>query len=99
MFDRQALQDALAPDAPRFRMLVAHALAVPVLLEASDMLAVLPAPLARKFSLSHGLAESVLPYPSRPVQVHAVWHERSEQDPAHAWLRGRLAELAGGIGS
>ena len=95
MFDRQALCAALAPELPRLRMLVAHALAVPSLLADSDMLAVLPSPLARFFAREHGLVAVSLPYPSRPVDVHAIWHERSEADPAHAWIRGRLADLAG----
>lgn len=99
MFDRGALEQAVAPAAPRLRMLVPHALAVPALLAQSDMLAVLPAPLARVFEQSYGLRLAPLPYSARPVEVRAVWHERSEQDPAHAWLRARLAQVAGAIGS
>lgn len=93
MFDRQALHAALAPDMPRLRMLVAHALAVPSLLADSDMLALLPSPLAQAFARDHGLVAAPVPYSSRPVQVHAIWHERSEADAAHAWIRERLAEL------
>jgi DNA-binding transcriptional LysR family regulator len=98
MFDRQSLCDALAPDTPRLRMLVAHALAVPSLLADSDMLAVLPSPLAQAFSRRYGLVVTALPYQSRAVEVHAIWHERSEADPAHAWIRERLAELGRSLG-
>jgi DNA-binding transcriptional LysR family regulator len=98
MFDRLALQQALAPEPPRLRMLVAHTLAVPSLLRSTDMLAVLPSPLSRIFAQHEGLLTATLPYPSRPVQVQAIWHERSDQDPAHAWMRAQLANIAGGIG-
>jgi DNA-binding transcriptional LysR family regulator len=94
MFDRQSLCEALAPELPRLRMLVAHALAVPALLSSSDMLAVLPSPLASLFARGHGVHTAPLPYPARPVEVRAVWHERSDQDPAHAWLRERVEAIA-----
>jgi len=93
MFDHQSLREALAPGVPRLRMLVAHALAVPGLLAGGDMLAVLPSSLARLFARGHGLHAAPLPYSSRPVEVRAVWHERSDQDPAHAWLRERIQAL------
>lgn len=93
MFDRRALFDALAPDIPGLRMLVAHALALPSLLADSDMLAVLPSPLGQVFARDYGLFCTPVPYPSRPVEVRAVWHERSDADPAHTWLRERLARL------
>jgi DNA-binding transcriptional LysR family regulator len=94
MFDRLALQQALAPLSPRPRMLVAHSLAVPALLGSSDMLAVLPSPLSRIFAQQYGLRAAPLPYASRAVEVQAVWHERSDQDPAHAWMRTQLAKVA-----
>jgi DNA-binding transcriptional LysR family regulator len=94
MFDRQSLADALAPDTPRLRMQVAHALAVPTLLRTSDMLAVLPSPLGALFAREHGLFNAPLPYAPRPVEVHAVWHERNDANPAHAWFRERLFQLA-----
>jgi DNA-binding transcriptional LysR family regulator len=94
MFDRLSLQQALAPEPARLRMLVPHALAVPSLLAASDMLALLPAPLSRIFARDHSLQAAALPYASRPVQVQAIWHERSDHDPAHAWLRAQLASMA-----
>lgn len=97
MFDRQSLVDALAPDTPRFRMQVAHALAVPTLLRTSDMLALLPSPLGRLFAREHDVHSVAPPYAPRPVDVHAVWHERNDADPAHAWFRERLARLAPGL--
>jgi DNA-binding transcriptional LysR family regulator len=97
MFDRQALEEALAPEVPRLRMLVAHALSLPSLLGNSDMLALLPSPLGNVFVRDHGLHCAPLPYSSRPVDVCAVWHERSDADPAHAWMRDRLVQLGRNI--
>ena len=94
MFDRQALLNAIAPESPRFRMLVAHTLAVPALLEASDMLALLPSTLAQAFAREHGMVVASLPYAAREVTVCAVWHERGDADPAQAWLRARVAGVA-----
>lgn len=91
MFDRLALQRALAPEPARLSVLAPHALALPALLRDSDMLAILPTVLARSFARDFGLASAALPYPARDVQVRMVWHERSADDPAHAWLRDRLA--------
>jgi DNA-binding transcriptional LysR family regulator len=90
MFDRYSLCAALAPATPRLRMSVAHSLAMPALLIDSDMLGLLPAPLARIFAREHGLVTSPVPYASRSVQVCAVWHERSDAVRAHLWLRERI---------
>ena len=29
----------------------------------------------------------------KPMRLLATWHERSQNDPAHAWLRRRKAEV------
>ena len=35
-----------------------------------------------------------LPFESDPVAIHMVWHERSNNDPAHRWLRQRIETVA-----
>jgi DNA-binding transcriptional LysR family regulator len=90
MFDRAALEVAIAPQAPRLRFLVPHSLAVPALLKASDMLAVLPSSLARLLAQRDGLLTAALPYASRAAQVQAIWHSRNENDAAHGWVRDLL---------
>jgi hypothetical protein len=59
------------------------------------MLAILPSTLTQVFARDHGLRPAGLPYVARPVQVQAIWHERSDQDPAHAGLRAQIANSAG----
>ena len=35
-----------------------------------------------------------LPFDTDPVAIHMVWHERSQNDPAHKWLRQRIEAVA-----
>lgn len=35
-----------------------------------------------------------LPLPCAPVSIYMVWHERWRTDPAHRWLRDRVARIA-----
>jgi len=96
MFDRQALEDALAAigQRPRYRITVPHSLAVPELLVDSDMLSIVPAPLAQAFARRGDVHAKPLPYEVANVSLRAIWHRRHEHDPAHVWLREQLAEIA-----
>ena len=35
-----------------------------------------------------------LPFDCQPVSIYMVWHQRFANDPAHRWLRGRVAAIA-----
>lgn len=35
-----------------------------------------------------------LPFDCPPVSIYMVWHERSQADPAHRWLRDRIEAVA-----
>ena len=35
-----------------------------------------------------------LPFDCQPVSIYMVWHQRFANDPAHRWLRGRIAAIA-----
>jgi DNA-binding transcriptional LysR family regulator len=96
MFDRAALEDALAAAGlrPHYRITVPHSLAVPDLLAGSDMVSIVPAPLAQGFVARRELLAKALPYASQHATMRAVWHRRHEHDPAHVWLREQLARLA-----
>ena len=97
MFDRSALEDALAAAGkrPHYRITVPHSLAVPDLLLGSDMISIVPAPLAQAFLARRELLAKALPYAAQHATVRALWHRRDEHDPAHLWLREQLLELAG----
>ncbi|MGH8786808.1 MAG: LysR substrate-binding domain-containing protein [Cupriavidus necator] len=96
MFDRQALEDALSTvgKRPRYRVTVPHSLAVPDLLLGSDMVSIVPSPLADAFTGQGDLHAKNLPYPVPSATLRAIWHRRHEHDPAHLWLREQLFELA-----
>ncbi|MED5607709.1 LysR family transcriptional regulator [Pseudomonas sp. JH-2] len=97
MFGRQALEDAYADagTAPRVRIAVAHSLAIPALLRDTDMVALVPSQLAAEFARDGAFLARAVPYEAPISVVRAVWHRRNQQDPAHAWLRQQIAEVAG----
>lgn len=41
-----------------------------------------------------GLVSLEIPLPLPPIRFALAWHPRHDADPAHAWLRTRLGELA-----
>jgi DNA-binding transcriptional LysR family regulator len=65
-------------------------LLVPALIEASDLVATVPARLARRW----GPRVAVLPPPCEVpgFSVAMAWHPRAHPHPAHAWLRETLRE-------
>ncbi|MDB5999093.1 MAG: transcriptional regulator, LysR family [Rhizobacter sp.] len=95
MFNRQALEEALAAvgKRARYRFTMPHSLAVPSLLLASDMIAIVPAPLAESFSRRGELHAKKLPYAVPSATLRAIWHRRHEHDPAHLWLREQIFEI------
>jgi DNA-binding transcriptional LysR family regulator len=61
-------------------------------LRGTDMLASLPS-LLRTGPLA-GFASAPLPLSAPEVSMYLVWHRRHHDDPAHAWLRAELEEVA-----
>jgi DNA-binding transcriptional LysR family regulator len=76
----------------RVRTSVPTFLLVPPMLEAEDLLAVLPRRLVAGRTGRLRLRPPPLEIPG--FDVIAVWHSRVHDDPAHRWLRGRLAQTA-----
>ncbi|SDD85509.1 DNA-binding transcriptional regulator, LysR family [Cupriavidus sp. YR651] len=96
MFDRRALEEALLAfgEAPRLRVTVPHALAIPAMLRKTDMLSIVPASLALALADRGGLVRRAPPYPSRTETMRAVWHDRDDDDVGHAWLREMILKTA-----
>lgn len=63
---------------------------LPDILQASDMIAVLP---ARLVSGIPGLAVLEPPIPIPGFTNSAIWHERTHRDSAHRWLRDLLFQI------
>lgn len=96
MFDRHALEDALAATkaGPRVRITVPHALVIPSLLRDSAMLSIVPESLGQALISGGGLVGRAPPYETPGTTIRAIWHGRSEHDEGHRWLRAALAKAA-----
>lgn len=99
VFNRAALDRALAnmKQGPRIPVSVPHLLALPALLENTDLTAIIPRPLAQSFAEIHPLSIHELPYTSPHVDVQLLWHERTLKDAAQLWLRGMLKQASDSV--
>lgn len=98
MFDRHALEKALleSKEAPRLRITVPHALAIPALLQDTDMLSIVPQSLAVALTKRDDLVCRKLPYQTRTSTMRAIWHSRDEHETGHIWLREMVVQAARG---
>lgn len=100
MFDRSALEHALAQVGlePRVQVTIPHFLVIPMLLENSRMISIVPRVLAEVLSKRYPLAIKELPYEMSAQCLNIVWHSNNDGNPAHSWLRTQLCEAIRGIG-
>jgi len=96
LFNRQALEDAMREVGrrPRYGVTLPHSLVIADLLTTSDMVAIIPQPLAALLTASEDLQAADLPYDVPTTTLRALWHQRFEYDPAHVWLREQVLEIA-----
>lgn len=76
----------------RIQLLVATYLALPAVLEATDLVATVPERTARRI-VAAGFAIAPLPL-DQAVTVSMAWHRRNVRTPAHLWFRSLLTEAA-----
>ena len=84
--EKLGLRRTVALTTPRF-------LAVSSLVARAPVIVTMHARLARLFAAELGLTLSPLPVELHEVTVSLLWHGSYDHDPAHAWLRGQVAEL------
>lgn len=77
---------------------VPHFTVVPMVLERSDLMLILPERIARVFARGGKLVSLRLPVTIQPADVAVHWHERFDRDPGNRWLRAQLVELFAGGG-
>lgn len=65
----------------------------PQLVAQSDLVLTAPERLVRSLS-QPGLRTLRPPLKLPTIHIYQIWHERRQQDPAHAWLRGCIAASA-----
>lgn len=71
---------------------VPHFFMLPKIVSTSNMLSMVPRRLANQFRKTLAIYESPVKLP--PYTMTAIWHERVNGDPAQAWLRQSLIEVA-----
>jgi DNA-binding transcriptional LysR family regulator len=76
----------------RIQLLVATYLALPAVLEATDLIATVPERTARRIAAA-GFAIAALPI-DLAVTVSIAWHRRNGRAPAQIWFRSLLTEAA-----
>jgi DNA-binding transcriptional LysR family regulator len=78
----------------RIRLTLPHFTVVPAILKQTDLALILPRRPARRFATHYGqlaVIDADLGLPQFDVSLH--WVARSQQDPAHRWLRERVKQL------
>lgn len=80
--------------AERVKLTVSHFLALPEIIQGTDLGVLMPLRIARKLFVPAGayrIHEPELATPGLVVRLH--WSKRFEHDPAHAWMRALLVTL------
>jgi len=74
------------------RFVTPNYLTAPLLLERTDMVALLPQSLADRFRERFGLAELPLPMQVPDFEVYISWHDRTHRHAAHIWFRDQVMQ-------
>jgi len=75
---------------------VPSALVVPDMVASSDLLAMVPRPLAEAAAERLALKVFDPPFSIPPQDIAMIWHARTKNDPPARWLRGLLRKVAHG---
>lgn len=79
----------------RVAIAIPHFIVAPAIIRETDAVATLPERIAR--TLGEGLMMFEPPIDLPSFTIETIWHERYHNDPAHAWLRRCIAEVARGL--
>lgn len=74
--------------------LVQNFLTIPLVMAGTDVIATVPFRLAKAMKQHHALQILEPPLRLPRVRYAAYWHERSQKDPGHRWLRGLVVDAA-----
>jgi DNA-binding transcriptional LysR family regulator len=67
------------------------------ILATSDLVSVLPLNVARNMIRSHHLVFHRLSRSPKPIEAAMIWPRRLDNQPAHAWLRDVISQVANGF--
>jgi DNA-binding transcriptional LysR family regulator len=93
------IDSILQQDGERRRLVVTlpHFLGVCHAVANSDLIATVPARLARNIAGPFRLQVLCCPIRMPQFQFSMLWHQRTRSDPAHVWLRSMLREIGSRI--
>jgi DNA-binding transcriptional LysR family regulator len=96
VFDRAAFEQTRSGSkrSPRVAVSLPHFLALPTLLEDTDLTAIVPRPLAKLLVRRHPLSMHELPYQTALQDVSVLWPERNVGNAPQEWLRAILTRAA-----
>lgn len=96
MFDRAAFERSFTESkrSPRVALSLPHFLALPSLLEGTDLTAIVPRPLAKLLVRSHPLSLYELPYQTGLEKVSVLWPAWNTGKAPQEWLRAILIRAA-----
>jgi DNA-binding transcriptional LysR family regulator len=92
------IEAVLAGLAPHVAIEVATALALPAVVAATDLIAVVSDTVAEVYARPLGLAIHPFPVPVAPVPVFLIWHRSHDADPAQRWLRDGIRRVVAQAG-
>lgn len=78
----------------KVQMIKPSFLTLPFVLEVTDMVASVPARLARRMMRMADVEPFDLPLDLPTFDVRLLWHPRTDNSPAHAWLRNIMLDCA-----
>jgi DNA-binding transcriptional LysR family regulator len=99
-FESRGLIDNVLAESGLSRKLQAtapHFLTVPHIVARSDLIACVPAGLARRSRKELRLEIRKLPIALPPLHLRLAWHERTNRDPALEWFRSLVVQAAAPI--
>src|SRR4030081_2621575 len=67
------------------------------ILATSDLVSVLPLNVAKSMTRSHHLVFGRLSRSPKPIEAAMIWLRRLDNQPAHAWLRNVISQVASGL--
>lgn len=76
---------------------VTHFVSIPAIVATTDYCATLPRLICRHLAQDPRLKVLPTPVDLGSFPMHVAWHVRYRLDPAHAWLRTLVAEVAGSL--
>lgn len=77
----------------RIGVIVYDFVVAPEVVASSDMIAVVPERMARKYARSARLQVLPLPVEVPPLTFSMIWHERTHREPVYQWLREIVLDI------